>query len=233
MSGDAPPYRLHLAEDGPAVARAAADAIVAAINESIAARGRCSVALAGGSTPKATYRLLVEAPIDWTAVDVYFGDERCVPADDPDSNFAMATDALLSHVPIPPEHIHRLEADRDDRDAAALEYSKALPDPVDIVILGIGEDAHTASIFPGGDAVHETARRLMPVIGPKPPPWRLTVTPSVIETARAVIVIAAGAGKADALYEATTHEPDPARWPIQLARAGLFIIDRAAAARLP
>lgn len=229
MSGT---YRMTVVEDAAAVASVAADEIVDAIAEAIAARGTCSLTLAGGSSPKATYRLLAEADIDWSRVHIYFGDERCVPPEHPESNFGMAHAALLAHVPLPEANVHRVEAERKDPETAAEEYDRALPDSLDILLLGMGEDAHTASIFPGNEAVHESSRRVELVVGPKPPPRRLTLTPAVITAARHVIVLTAGASKADALHDAIHNDHDPVRWPIQLARHGHFIVDRAAASRV-
>ena len=199
-------------------------------------QGGGSIALAGGNTPRPVYELLAAPPlrdqIDWTNLDVYWGDERAVPPTDPQSNYAMAWDALLSRVPIPPSQVHRMEAEHADREAAARDYEAILPRALDVLVLGVGPDGHTASIFPGSDAMRESHRRVMPVIGPKPPPARLTITPPVIETAHEIVVIATGADKA-AVVARTLDGSNSARdLPIQFARRGAWFLDPAAASML-
>ena len=153
--------------------------------------------LAGGRTPEPVYRELASASsIDWTRVDVFFGDERAVPPDHPDSNYLMVHRVLLSRVPVPAGQVHRMEAERSDQEAAAREYERSLPPQLDILVLGMGPDGHTASLFPGSAALDEHQRLVVPVIGAKPPPQRLTITPPVIEAARRVAVIATGGDKA-------------------------------------
>jgi 6-phosphogluconolactonase len=192
--------------------------------------GRASIALAGGTTPRAVHESLATLPdIPWDAVHVYFGDERCVPPDHPDSNYRMAKDSLFDHVPIPSSQIHRPQAENADRDAAARAYEAILPAAFDLVILGIGEDGHTASLFPGSPALDEQERRCLPVIGPKPPPERLTLTPPVLESARHLLMLAVGAGKAEAVARALEGPWDPKRTPAQLARRGAWFLDPPAA----
>lgn len=198
-----------------------------------AARGSIAIALAGGSTPEPVYRsLAARTDIPWDAVEVYFGDERAVPPDDVESNFRMARATLLDHVPLPNTRVHRMAAESADLVEAAAAYARVLPDRLDIVILGIGEDGHTASLFPGAAAMTERDRPVVPVVGPKPPPRRLTLTPPVITHARATVVLAKGAGKAEAVARALEGPYEPRDCPAQLARAGYWILDEAAAARL-
>jgi 6-phosphogluconolactonase len=196
-------------------------------------RGACALALAGGRTPEPVYRLLAATPnLDWSRVDVFFGDERAVPPDDPESNYGMVRASLLSRVPVPEDRVHRMEAERPDRDAAARAYDQALPPALDLLVLGVGPDGHTASLFPGSAALDERRRRVVPVTGPPPPAARLTITPPVIAAARRVVVLAAGADKAAAVARALEGPRSPKDTPAQLARRADWFLDRAAAARL-
>jgi 6-phosphogluconolactonase len=179
------------------------------------------------------YRELAADPsIDWSRVDVFFCDERAVPPDHAESNYRMVHRALLSRVPIPPMKIHRMEAERPDRDAAALEYERSLPSRLDLLVLGMGADGHTASLFPGSAAVDEPRRLVLPVTGAKAPVERLTITPPVIEAARQLAVIATGEDKAPMVARALEGPLTPKAVPAQLARRGIWFLDRAAAARL-
>ncbi len=209
------------------VAGLAAEKILEAIRATLAERPRCSVALAGGTTPKAAYEIISKSePALLARIDFYFGDERCVAADDPDSNYRMARAALGAAATL-----HRIEGEKKDRDAAARAYEKLLPAALDVVILGIGEDGHTASLFPGSPALDEKTRRVVAVSGaPKPPPERITISPVAIESARKVIVIASGAGKAGPVQQALAGDWNPRKTPAQLARRGLWVLDAAAAA---
>jgi len=213
--------------------RQAADWLARELAGAIAARGSCALALAGGRTPEPVYRELAsDSRVAWSRVDVFFSDERAVPPDDPESNYRMVRLALLSRVPIPPGQVHRMEAERRDRDAAAMEYERILPRRLDILLLGMGADGHTASLFPGSAALDERDRRVIPVVGAKAPAARLTITPPVIEAARTVAVIAAGADKAAMVAHAVEGPIAPKEVPAQLARRGVWLLDRAAAARL-
>jgi 6-phosphogluconolactonase len=165
-------------------------------------------------------------------VHIFFGDERAVPPDHADSNYRMAKESLLDRVAIPPAQVHRIQAESADREAAARAYEALLPDAIDVLVLGIGEDGHTASLFPGSAALRETERRVLPVVGPKPPPERLTITPPVVLSARHRIVLAAGSGKADAIARALDGPWDPEKTPIQLAKRGAWFVDPPAAAKL-
>jgi len=213
-------------KDLPALA---ARRIALELSRAIDERGRASLALAGGTTPKATYEALAGLPLDWQALDIFFGDERCVPADHPDSNYRMAKAALFDRVTIPTDRVHRIQGELADYDAAARAYEASLPDRLDVVVLGIGEDAHTASLFPGAPALRETVRRVLPVTGPKPPPQRISLTPPALRAARTCIVLAAGAGKTEAVRRAFGSEVDIVTTPVQLALGGVWILDNAAA----
>ncbi len=226
--------RLTVVAEPTDLAEPAAEWLGREIGAAIAERGDCSLALSGGRTPEPVYRELARAAdLDWSRVRIYFGDERAVPPDHSDSNYRLAWQALLSRVPVPAAQIHRLEAERSDRDAAAREYQHLLPARLDILLLGLGPDGHVASLFPGSPALAERERLVLPVTGAKPPAHRLTITPPVIEAARRVIVVAAGGDKAAVVARALEGPLAPRELPAQLARRGTWIIDRAAAARLP
>lgn len=219
---------------GRALAATAAAWIIDAIAAAVAARGRCSIALSGGHTPREVYRRLAARPGDvrWDRIDVFFGDERCVAPDDPASNYRMATESLLSRVAIPSARIFRMPAERTDAADAAGEYAALLPDTLDVLLLGIGADGHTASLFPRSPALDEFERRVVPAESPAVPHERMTITPVVIESARSIAVIAAGAGKAEAVFQAREGSGDWHVTPAQLARRGTWIVDRDAASAL-
>jgi 6-phosphogluconolactonase len=215
---------------------AAATWIAMAVERSIRQRGHCALALAGGKTPGLVYRCLASTPLServaWERVAIYFGDERYVSPDDPESNFRMANETLLSRVPIPRSQVHRMEGERPNRDTSALAYERLLPDRLDILLLGMGRDGHTASIFPHSLTVREQLRRVMPARSPHPPTWRLTITPPVIRDARMTGVIVSGAEKAATLTRALAGPFVPDELPVQLAGDGFWFVDRAAAQRM-
>lgn len=213
------------------LARAAAEAIHRALSAAITAHGHATIALAGGTTPRATYAALARLPLDWAKVEIFFGDERAVPASHADSNYKMACIELVDRLPAAPAAVHRMEADLPDRAAAARAYAALLPDVLDVIVLGVGPDGHTASLFPGSAAL-VTSERVAAVVGPKPPPERLTVTPPVIAAARDVIVLAAGADKAEVVARAVEGPLDVGRTPAQIARHGTWFVDTTAAARI-
>ena len=221
--------------DNPALSQRAADWLIARISQAMRARGRCSLALAGGSTPRPIYAdfgARAKGVIPWDKVDIYFGDERAVAPDHTDSNYRMAQEALLSHLPLGGQQVHRMEAERSDRERAADEYAALLPARLDVLILGMGPDGHTASLFPGSPALSEATRLVVPVIGPKPPPERLTITPPVIERARSIAVVATGRDKAGVAAQALEGGASPRDIPISLARRGTWFLDVAAASLL-
>ncbi len=215
-----------------------ATAVADRLADRLAAPGgaRVSVALAGGATPLPIYRLLTESPraerVPWARLDLFLGDERLVPADDPESNGAQISAALGACGRAPGLRFHRPIAD-DDGEAAAARYAASLPARLDLLLLGVGADGHTASLFPGSSALAEIERRVVAVVGPKPPPRRLTITPPVIASAREILVLVRGEDKATAVAMALAGPWAPARCPAQLARRGHWFVDEAAAARLP
>jgi 6-phosphogluconolactonase len=168
--------------------------------QTIAARGIFHVALAGGETPRRCYQKLRELAIDWKHVHVYFGDERCLPKNDAQRNDSMVRETLLEHVPIPPANVHTIPAELGAREAAA-SYASLLGKvgPLDLVLLGMGEDGHTASLFPDNQAT-ESAAVVVPVFdAPKPPAERVSLGMNTLNTARHKIFLVAGAGKRAAL----------------------------------
>lgn len=185
---------------------AATEHFVATARIAIAKRGVFYVALAGGSTPKGLYEKLATEPyrqqIDWARVELFFGDERCVPADHDDSNYKMARLAMLDALPIPSDNIHRVPTEAGDASVVAAEYAKTLQAVMDgaefdLVLLGLGPDGHIASLFPETPALAVTDTLTTSVYVEKFDSWRVTLTYPVINAARQVIVFIAGAAKAD------------------------------------
>ncbi|HUF30060.1 MAG TPA: 6-phosphogluconolactonase [Gemmatimonadaceae bacterium] len=217
-------------------AGAAARHVASVVQGAVRARGRCALALTGGSTPRPIYELMAVPPIvgsiSWDRVDIYFGDERCVPPDDQASNYRMAHEALLQHVLTPGTSVHRMEGERTDREAAARDYARLLPARLDVLLLGMGEDGHTASLFPHSPALRESARKVVPASGPEPEPLRLTITPPVIADAETVIVVVAGSAKAGAVALALEGPYQPEQLPIQFALSGTWFVDHPAAGAL-
>jgi 6-phosphogluconolactonase len=230
--------------DATAVTQAAADQFVAHARSAIAASGRFTVALSGGSTPKAMFARLIDQPIDWARVQVFWGDERCVPPDDADSNYRMAREALLDHVPIPDQNVHRMQGEINPTQAAS-NYTAELRavfgqvewPRFDLILLGLGPDAHTASLFPGTDVIHEQQRWVVGHFVEKLNAYRITLTPPVINHAEHVIFLVAGTDKAAAFRSVLSHHPfDPDRFPAQIIQpiSGTltWFVDQAAAAQL-
>ncbi|GJL54652.1 MAG: 6-phosphogluconolactonase [Nitrospirales bacterium] len=218
--------------------------------KAIARSGQMTVALAGGSTPKGLYELLAQDPyrsmVDWSAIHVYWGDERHVSPDHQDSNYRMAQEALLSYVPVIPEHIHRMQGELPKASDAAEAYENILRQefplssgdvPVfDLILLGMGPDGHTASLFPGTEAVHESSRWVAAPWVEKFQTHRVTLTPVVLNQARHVMFLVSGREKANALHVVLEGPPDPDQYPSQIIRplSGrvLWLIDEQAASLL-
>jgi 6-phosphogluconolactonase len=217
------------------LAQAAAEYLVGVMRASVAARGRCAVALAGGHTPRPVYERLAEPPlvarVPWEALEIFFGDERAVGPEDADSNYRMAADAMLERVPLDAARVHRIAAEGPDREAAARDYERLLPERLDLLLLGMGPDGHTASLFPGGAALHERRRRVVPVTGTGPVTERISITPPVIEAARDIVVLVAGPDKAAAVRAALGGPGAPEELPIRLALRGTWFLTADAAAR--
>ncbi len=201
--------RIDVAESADALHRMVAEQFVRVTSDALRARGRCFVALSGGSTPKAVYRLLAIDPfrsrVQWDRIDFFWGDERHVPADHPDSNYGMATEALLSNVPVRPEKIHRVHGEIHDAAQAAQTYEAELRttfgEPVaiprfDLMWLGLGTDGHTASLFPGTPALDEQRRLCVENWVATLNAYRITMTLPLINASRAVTFVVSGAEKA-------------------------------------
>jgi 6-phosphogluconolactonase len=226
----------------------AAHYVIRLAQESITAHGNFTIALSGGSTPKKLYSLLGDEPyrsqIAWPLVDIFWSDERRVPADNEESNYHMAQQVLLSKIPIAAEQIHRMPADQADGDAASLAYTldmqrtfatDGIPS-FDLIQLGMGPEGHTASLFPHQAALHEQQRLVMPVIVPKPPPARLTFTPRILNAAKHVLFLVTGTEKADALQAVLEGSYQPDEYPAQLLQSAkgevTWMLDEAAASKL-
>ena len=201
--------QLIVAADLEEAASRAATALAAA------ARTGGSISLAGGNTPQRTYELLAaERAIDWSQVHLWFGDERCVPPGDPESNYRTADEALISRVDIPERNVHRIRGE-DDPDASAAAYAAEIEGvALDLALLGLGPDGHTASLFPGGPALDVRDHAAVAVTASKPPPRRITLTLPVFERAVSVLVLAPGESKAEAIA-AVLRGPDR-RYPASL-----------------
>jgi 6-phosphogluconolactonase len=217
--------------------------------DSIERRGRFTVALAGGKTPRALYELLAlkeaegKSGFDWRLAHVFFSDERQVTPDHDDSNCRMASESLLARVPVPPDQVHRVRGENPDADRAAEEYEGIMTGVFglrrgerprfDLILLGMGADGHTASLFPGSEALEVADRLAVAVRVPPPGHDRVTLTLPVLNEAAGVIVLAAGAEKAAAVARIAAGEPLPAG--LVRPRNGdlLWLIDRDASVRLP
>ncbi len=234
--------------DTETLSQQAAQYIVRVAQESISAHRRFTLALSGGSTPKKLYGMLAEEPyrsqIDWTLVDIFWSDERCVPPDDMESNYHMAQQVLLSKVPIPANQIHRMPADQTDRHAASYAYtlemqqafgSDGVPN-FDLIQLGMGPEGHTASLFPHQASLHEQQRLVMPVVVSKPPPPRLTFTPRLLNAASHVLFLVTGAEKQDAVQAVLEGEYQPDEYPAQIVKPSrgevTWMLDTAATGKL-
>jgi 6-phosphogluconolactonase len=229
--------------------RAAAHLFAAKAAEAASAQGRFTAALSGGKTPTALYDLLAKAPfasqIPWASVHLFWGDERCVPPDHADSNYRMTKELLLDRVPIPPANVHRMPGEMDPIEAAA-RYEEELREffaphragfPVfDFILLGLGEDGHTASLFPGTRAIRESARWVLGHNVDAQKGWRITLTPPAINATRKVVFIVAGAGKASVLRDILEGPYQPDFLPAQIIRPNggelLWMLDSDAAALL-
>ncbi len=241
---------IEILKDADAVALRAADLLALAAQETAAARGRFAVALGGGESPRALYRLLARQQfsqkIPWRRVQLYWGDERCVPPDDADSNYAMARDAFIKHVPITAANVHRMRGEDPPEDAAkaydaelrglaAQERPRSEVPVFDLVLLGLGTDGHTASLFPHSDALGEEERFCVATQAPDGAP-RLTITAPVINSARRVWLIVTGAKKAGMVAEVIEGLRVPMAVPAQgvspVHGTLTWLLDEAAAAEL-
>ena len=221
---------LVVVDDAEAAARTVAERLAEA------ARAGSSIVLTGGSTPRRAYELAAELEPDWSRPDLYWGDDRCVPPDDENSNFRLAKESLLDRVATPPHAIHRIRGELG-RDEAAVAYELELGTAeLDLLLLGLGPDGHVASLFPNAPTLEERDRR---VVGAEAglQPWidRVTLTLPALCGAREVLFLVSGESKAEAAARAFAGSPDPAT-PGSLVRSSAgrtwAVLDRAAASRL-
>jgi len=216
---------IHVFPDANALATEVARQIVHGCKQAVAERGIFHWVLAGGNTPGKCYELLHDAELDWSRVHIWFGDERCLPVGDAGRNDTMADKVLLSQVPVLSSHIHRIRAELSPAKAAD-DYAMRLANapPMDLALLGMGEDGHTASLFPGNPALDDE-RLVIPVFhAPKPPPERVSMGYTVLNQARRRIVLVAGKDKKEALLRIRKGE----RLPVARLASCEWYVDKAA-----
>jgi 6-phosphogluconolactonase len=228
--------------DAPAaLARAFASRFAAEARTAIAARGRFSCALPGGSVAETFFPVLARAEVAWGQVEFFWGDERAVGPDDPESNYGLARRLLLDPVHADPRRVHRVVGESGDLEAAARAYEeeleRALGDPpcIDLVVLGLGPEGHVCSLFPGHPLLRERVRRVAAIIdSPKPPPRRITFTMLPLALAGTICVAGFGDSKASAIHEAVEvpNSQIPVALALRAARRGLVLVDSAAGALL-
>jgi 6-phosphogluconolactonase len=218
---------LHVFPDKSSFVKGAADFIIEMAGSALSERSRFTIALSGGGAPQPVYAQLASVDyrdrIAWERVHVFFGDERCVPPQDPRSNYCMVRDAWLRHSPIPAENIHRIRGEEDpaiealryEQEIARLFRSKR-PPAFDLILLGMGGNGHTASLFPGTAALRETARWVVAQYVEVATSWRVTFTAPLINAARRVAFLVEGAGKAEMLGNILEGPFQPDVWPAQL-----------------
>ena len=251
MNNDPAARRLQVFADPAALARAAAEELTRRAVEAVRAEGRALIALSGGSTPKVLYGLLADEPafrerLPWGQTHFFFGDERTVPPDHKDSNFRMAKEAMLDKLgdTLPAANVHRVRGEDPDHAKAAADYGAEVLSAVgdgqsrfDLILLGMGPEGHTASIFPGTTPLRESAP-VVSVFVEKMATYRVTFTPPLLNHAKAILFLVAGKDKAETLAAVLEGPAEPDRFPVQginCAKAGgetLWLLDEAAAAQL-
>ncbi len=232
---------------------AAAEHFIQVANNAVLAHNVFTVALSGGSTPQHLFNLLASEPfseqVDWSKTQIFWGDERCVPPDSPESNYGKAKAILLDNVPIPPDNVHRIlgelvpERAAEAYEETLLQFFSALQGEeervharFDLVLLGMGDDGHTASLFPGTPAVDEQTRWVVAQYIDKLAAWRVTLTPAILNRAENIVFLVAGQGKSNTLERVVYGSFQPERYPAQIIQPDsgvlLWMVDEAAAARL-
>ena len=240
--------RIEVAEHADALNHGVAEQFVRLTTDAVEARGRCAVALSGGSTPKNVYQLLAapafRSRVRWGDIHFFWGDERHVPPDHPDSNYRMAVEAMLSKVPVPPANVHRVRSELPDVERAAREYEETIracvdgePLPrFDVIHLGIGTDGHTASLFPVSAALQERERLCVANWVAKFGGYRITLTLPILNAARVAIFIVTGAAKAPIIQQVLRDRDATPPFPAQLVRPVdgecWWMLDQAAAGEL-
>jgi len=229
---DAAHNTVHICRNPDDLSRKVAQRWLEVSEQANRSRGHFHVALSGGSTPQLLYRQLASPAfiemIAWHTTHVYFGDERCVPPNHPDSNYRMAHEALLRHVPIPHIQVHRIEAEQDDPELCASRYAQCLKTHLpatsdgekflDLVLLGLGPDGHIASLFPDTDILNEHTRWVAPVYVAKLQAWRISMTFKALGLARHVIILVAGDSKADIIAQVLGNRPHMTKYPVEMLR---------------
>jgi 6-phosphogluconolactonase len=241
--------RIRVLRNIDALNLAAAEGFARVTGEAVTLRGRCAVALAGGATPRGLYQALahtawLRAQVPWQHIDVFWGDERCVPPDHPESNFRMAHEAFLSSVPVAPDHVHRIRGEYDDAGVAAREYGEEIVASLqprdgmprfDLILLGLGKDGHTASLFPGTPAVSERQRICVANWVPALNARRITMTLPLINAAGAAMFVVSGVDKASIVRDVLEADSSRPALPAQLVRPQgelLWMLDDKAASLL-
>lgn len=240
--------RLHIYDDTLVLSHEAANLVVQIAQAAIADHQRFTFALSGGTTPGKMYSLLTEEPyrsqIDWSKVEIFWSDERCVSPADKNSNYRLAKEALLTKAPIQATQIHRMPADLPDRAAACQAYTDEMRQvfktdgipAFDLIQLGMGPEGHTASLFPHQPSLRETEQLVNEVNVPKPPPERLTFTLPLINAAHNILFMVTGEDKAEAVHEVIEGERQPEKYPAQNVHPTngevIWMLDTAAASKL-
>jgi 6-phosphogluconolactonase len=231
---------IEVVADGTALAERGARVFEELSARAIAASGRFTVALSGGRTPKALYSLLATRPLPWAQIHLFWGDERCVPKDHPDSNYAMVKAALLDPARVPGASVHAVPVENGTPSEVARDYEQAVkaffkgPKPrFDLVFLGMGPDGHTASLFPGTPGLQETERLVVPAFVERLQSHRVSLTYPVLNAAREVVFLVEGADKAEILKSVLSGGSEPAARVLPEDGEVLWLVDRAAAAKLP
>ncbi len=244
-------FKVQIVSDSAALARAVADVFIATANQAVEKKGSFTVALSGGSTPKALYSLLtsdrdLNGRVPWQKIDFFFGDERSVPPDHADSNYRSAQEGMLSKVPVSPERVFRMKGEYKETEKAAVEYDQLLREffhlsagqfpRFDLIMLGMGPDGHTASLFPGTKALNEHHRLVTSNWVGKFYTHRITMTAPVLNNAACVMFMAGGQDKAQPLKAVLEGPYEPAQLPSQLIHPVngklLWLVDKSAAALL-
>lgn len=228
------PKNLLIYQSKGELVQATAQLLAGAIRETLRHQAVCTFGLAGGTTPGPAYAALADesvvGPLPFDKIEIVFGDERCVAADHIDSNYAMAKQSFGEKFE-QFKAVHRVQGELDPRTAASA-YEKALQHPIDVLLLGMGPDAHVASLFPDSVAFSHGSAKAMSVQCPKPPPWRVTITPVVVKDAKNTFILATGKEKAQALQDVFSKPVNPSQRPAQLVLDATWLVDAAAATEL-
>ena len=237
--------KLQILETPRDLAVAAAELFAAKTSEAVAARGFLTVALSGGSTPKLLYELLVDPneafreKIPWSSIHFFWSDERHVPPDHPDSNYRMVNEAMLSHVPVSRDNVHRVMSENPNAEEVAKAYEETIlefvpgsPPRFDLILLGLGNDGHTASIFPGSEVLHETKQLVAAPWVEKLNAYRITMTLPLINNAASVVILVSGTQKAQIVKAILKDsKPYPAQEVKPINGELIWLLDRAAACK--